>query len=190
MIAPVHSGVTDNRSRVAELIVSFEIIVLPHSCVASKNYINSNQEKEIKQMRPCLKAREIKKDIRGQLPVIDEVTFKEHFCAECPYYAGRIDKKARCMQRHCAWDDEDEIFSLVLKSMVPIIEEEFKKAEEKYLEAKRRKEVIYKMFADELREEQKKKDPCYSCAYSSHAPCIGFCYQQMTAHPVDPNEMS
>ena len=74
--------------------------------------------------------------------------------------------------------------------MVPIIEEEFKKAEEKYLEAKRRKEVIYKMFADELREEQKKKDPCYSCAYSSHAPCIGFCYQQMTAHPVDPNEMS
>ena len=57
------------------------------------------------------------------------------------------------MQRHCAWDDEDEIFSPALKSMVPIIEEEFQKAEEKYLEAKRRKEVIYKMFADELREE-------------------------------------
>ena len=140
-------------------------------------------------MRPCLKARDINKDIKGQLPVIDEVTFKEHFCAECPYYAGRIDKKARCMQRHCAWDDEDEIFSPVLKSMVPIIEEEFQKAEEKYLKAKRRKEVIYKMFADELREEQKKKDPCYSCAYNSHAPCIGFCYQQMTSHPVDPNEM-
>ena len=76
-------------------------------------------------MRPCLKARDINKDIRGQLPVIDEVTFREHFCAECPYYAGRIDKKARCMQRHCAWDDENEIFSPVLKNMVPILEAEF-----------------------------------------------------------------
>ena len=32
------------------------------------------------------------------------------------------------------------------------------------------------------------KNPCYKCAYNRHAPCIGFCYQQMTAHPVDPNE--
>ena len=145
--------------------------------------------KGITHMRPCLKARDINKDIKGQLPVIDEVTFREHFCAECPYYAGRIDKKARCMQRHCAWDEENEIFSPVLKSMVPIIEAEFKKAEEKYLEAKHRRDVIHKMFADELLQDQKKKDPCYRCAYNSHAPCIGFCYKQMTSNPVDPADV-
>ena len=182
MIAPVYSGVTDNRSRVAEEYVTF----LPHSCIARKNKVAIR--KGITHMRPCLKARDINKDIKGQLPVIDEVTFREHFCAECPYYAGRIDKKARCMQRHCAWDDENEIFSPVLKSMVPILEAEFKKAEEKYLEAKYRRDVIHKMFADELLQDQKKKDPCYRCAYNSHAPCIGFCYKQMTSNPVDPAE--
>ena len=42
--------------------------------------------------------------------------------------------------------------------------------------------------AAELLMERKKKDPCYKCAYNRNSPCIGFCYQQMTAHPVDPNE--
>lgn len=35
----------------------------------------------------------------------------------------------------------------------------------------------------------KKQDPCYRCAYGRGAPCIGFCYKQMTAHPKDYNEM-
>ena len=178
----MYSGVTDNRSRVAEEHITF----LLHSCVARDNKVAIR--KGITHMRPCLKARDINKDIKGQLPVIDEVTFREHFCAECPYYAGRIDKKARCMQRHCAWDDENEIFSPILKSMVPIIEAKFKKAEEKYHEAKHRRDVIHKMFVNELLQDQKKKDPCYRCAYNSHAPCIGFCYKQMTSNPVDPAE--
>ena len=74
-IAPVYSGVTDNRSRV----------------------------------KPYLKAEEIRKDIREQLPVIDKETFREHYCSECMYYAGRINKKARCMQRQCSWDKDDEL---------------------------------------------------------------------------------
>ena len=41
----------------------------------------------------------------------------------------------------------------------------------------------------ELLQDQKKKDPCYRCAYNSHAPCIGFCYQQMTSNPVDPADV-
>ncbi len=140
-------------------------------------------------MRPCLKAREIKKDIKEKLPIIDEFIFKEHFCSECPYYAGRIEKKARCMQQHCAWDDRREIFSPVLKEMIPIIEDEYLKIEEKFLEVKKRREIINKMFMDEMLRNQKKEDICNNCAYSSHAPCIGFCYQQMTSDPVDLNEM-
>ena len=75
-----------------------------------------------------------------------------------------------------------------LKRMIPILDEEYKQAEEQYLEAKRRKDAIHEMFAAELPMERKKKDPCYKCAYNRNSPCIGFCYQQMTAHPVDPNE--
>ena len=63
-------------------------------------------------------------------------------------------------------------------------------AEERYIDAKRRRDAVQEMFAEEIRMERRKKDPCYKCAYNRHAPCIGFCYQQMTAHPVDPNEKS
>ena len=38
-------------------------------------------------MKPYLKAEEIRKEIREQLPVIDEETFREHNCSECMYYA-------------------------------------------------------------------------------------------------------
>ena len=178
-IAPVYSGVTDNRSRVAEgnfchtLVLSVKI---------------SGKRKGDKQMKPYLKAEEIRKDIREQLPVIDEETFREHYCSECMYYAGRINKKARCMQRQCSWDKDDEFFALALKRMIPILDREYKQAEEQYLEAKRRKDAIHEMFAAELLMERKKKDPFYKCAYNRNSPCIGFCYQQMTAHPVDPNE--
>lgn len=61
-------------------------------------------------------------------------------------------------------------------------------AEERYIDAKRRRDAVQEMFAEEIRMERRKKDPCYKCAYNCHALCIGFCYQQMTAHPVDPNE--
>ena len=178
-IAPVYSGVTDNRSRVAEgnfchtLVLSVKI---------------SGKRKGDKQMKPYLKAEEIRKDIREQLPVIDEETFREHYCSECMYYAGRINKKARCMQRQCSWDKDDEFFAPALKRMIPILDREYKQAEEQYLEAKRRKDAIHEMFAAELLMERKKKDPCNKCAYNRNSPCIGFCYQQMTAHPVDPNE--
>ncbi|MDO4650256.1 MAG: hypothetical protein Q4B26_16575 [Eubacteriales bacterium] len=182
--APASAGATDNRSRVAEPVILSEAMVLPHSCVASRKMAN---RKGITHMRPCLEAKEIKREIKGQLPEIDELIFREHFCAECPYYAGREEKRARCMLKHCAWDVEEEIFSPILRRMIPVIEEEYVKAEEEYLELKRRKEIVHKMFEKELLREKRKKDPCYKCAYGKHAPCIGFCYKQMTSHPVDPN---
>lgn len=137
-------------------------------------------------MRECLKAKEINKEIRRELPVIDKVTFKEHFCMECPYYAGKVDKMARCMQKQCAWDDESETFSPALRKMIPLIEEEYEKAEQHFLEMKRQRAVLYKMFEKELYMERKMKDPCYNCSYGKNAPCIGFCYKQMTSKPVDP----
>ena len=61
-------------------------------------------------------------------------------------------------------------------------------AEERYIDAKRRRDAVQEMFAEEIRMERRKKDPCYKCAYNRNSSCIGFCYQQMTAHPVDLNE--
>ena len=118
-------------------------------------------------MKPYLKAEEITREIKEKLPVIDEETFREHYCSECLYYAERIDKKPRCMQRQCSWDQEEEHFAPVLRRMIPILDEECMQADSHGTQ---------------------KKDPCYKCAYNCHALCIGFCYQQMTAHPVDPNE--
>ena len=139
-------------------------------------------------MKPYLKAEEITREIKEKLPVIDEETFREHYCSECLYYAERIDKKPRCMQRQCSWDQEEEHFAPVLRRMIPILDEECMQAEERYIDAKRRRDAIQEMFAEAIRMERRKKDPCYKCAYNCHALCIGFCYQQMTAHPVDPNE--
>ena len=139
-------------------------------------------------MLPCLKAKEISKEIKGKLPVIDEETFKEHFCSICPYYAGRIEKVPHCMQARCAWDDDEERFSPVLMEMMPIFAEELQKTEEKYLNAKHKFDVIQLMFEQEVKEERRRKDPCYECAYGTHAPCIGFCYKQMTANPVEPSQ--
>ena len=99
-IAPVYSGVTDNRSRVAEGNFCHTLVLPVKIC---------GKRKGDKQMKPYLKAEEIRKDIREQLPVIDEETFREHYCSECMYYAGRINKKARCMQRQCSWDKDDEL---------------------------------------------------------------------------------
>ena len=130
-IAPVYSGVTDNRSRVAEGNFC-HTLVLPVK-------ISGKRKGDI-QMKPYLKAEEIRKEIREQLPVIDEETFREHYCSECMYYAGRINKKARCMQRQCSWDKDNEFFAPALKRMIPILDREYKQAEEQYLEAKRRKQ--------------------------------------------------
>ena len=147
-IAPVYSGVTDNRSRVAEGNFC-HTLVLPVKI--------SGKRKGDKQMKPYLKAEEIRKEIREQLPVIDEETFREHYCSECMYYAGRINKKARCMQHQCSWDKDDEFFAPALKRMSPILDREYKQAEEQYLEAKHRKDAIHEMFAAELLMERKKK---------------------------------
>ena len=160
-IAPVYSGVTDNRSRVAEGNFCHTLVLPVKIC---------GKRKGDKQMKPYLKAEEIRKDIREQLPVIDEETFREHYCSECMYYAGRINKKARCMQRQCSWDKDDEFFAPALKRMIPILDREYKQAEEQYLEAKRRKDAIHEMFAAELLMERKKKDPCYKCAYNRNSP--------------------
>lgn len=64
--------------------------------------------------------------------MIDEETFREHYCSECMYYAGRINKKTRCMQRQCSWDKDDEFFAPALKRMIPILDREYKQAEELY----------------------------------------------------------
>ena len=136
-------------------------------------------------MRPCLKARDIKKEFKADLPVIDAVIFKEHFCTECPYYAGRYEKTPRCMQKHCAWDDEEEAFSPVLLGLITVYEEELEKAEERYLEAQRKRDTVISMFEREMAEIRRRKDPCYDCPYGKASPCIGYCYKQMTANPVD-----
>ena len=44
------------------------------------------------------------------------------------------------MQRQCSWDKDNEFFAPVLKRMIPILDREYKQAEEQYLEAKRRKQ--------------------------------------------------
>ena len=98
-----------------------------------------------KQMKPYLKAEEIRKEIREQLPVSDEETFREHYCSECMYFAGRINKKARCMQRQCSWDKDDEFFAPAIKRMIPILNREYKQVEKQYLEAKRRKDAIHRV---------------------------------------------
>ena len=61
------------------------------------------------------------------------------------------------MQRQCSWDKDDEFFAPALKRMIPILDREYKQAEEQYLEAKRRKDAIHEMFATELLMERKKK---------------------------------
>ena len=75
-------------------------------------------------MKPYLKTEEITREIKEKLPVSDEETFREHYCSECLYYAGRIDKKPHCMQRQCSWDQEEEHFAPVLRKMIPILDEE------------------------------------------------------------------
>lgn len=108
-------------------------------------------------MKPYLKAEEITREIKEKLPVIDEETFREHYCSECLYYAGRIDKKPRCMQRQCSWDQEEEHFAPVLRRMIPILDEECMQAEERYIDAKRRRDAVQEMFAEEIRMERRKK---------------------------------
>ena len=122
-IAPVYSGVTDNRSRMAEGNFCHTLVLPVKIC---------GKRKGDKQMKPYLKAEEIRKEIREQLPVIDEETFREHYCSECMYYAGRINKKTRCMQRQCSWDKDEEFFAPALKRMIPILDREYKQAEELY----------------------------------------------------------
>lgn len=136
-------------------------------------------------MRPCIEAKDITREIRGQLPVIDEYKFSQRFCQHCPYYAGRINHVARCILKKCSWDTDEENFSPVLKKMIPILESEFKQASEKYKEAKRKNDLIKQMFARELEAQRRKKDPCATCSYRTHAPCLGFCYLQMTSNPSD-----
>ena len=34
------------------------------------------------------------------------------------------------MQRQCSWDKDDEFFALALKRMIPILDREYKQAEE------------------------------------------------------------
>lgn len=109
-------------------------------------------------MRPCLKERDIKKECKANLPIINPVTFREYFCTNCPYYAGRYEKGPRCMQKHCVWDDEAELFSPALLDLLPVFEEELQKAEAEYLEAKRRRDVIISMFKQEMEDIKKKKD--------------------------------
>ena len=108
-------------------------------------------------MKPYLKAEEITREIKEKLPVIDEETFREHYCSECLYYAGRIDKKPRRMQRQCSWDQEEEHFAPVLRRMIPILDEECMQAEERYIDAKRRRDAVQEMFAEEIRMERRKK---------------------------------
>lgn len=44
----------------------------------------------------------------------------------------------------------------------------------------------------EMQERKRKrtKDLCFGCPYGKAFPCIGFCYKQMTANPVEEEEES
>lgn len=61
------------------------------------------------------------------------------------------------MQRQCSWNQEEEHFAPVLRRMIPILDEECRQAEERYLDAKRRRDAVQEMFAAELLMERRKK---------------------------------
>ena len=61
------------------------------------------------------------------------------------------------MQRQCCWNQEEEQFAPVLRRMIPILDEECRQAEERYLDAKRRRDAVQEMFAEEIRMERRKK---------------------------------
>ena len=136
-------------------------------------------------MQPRIKANEVNKVIRMKLPVIDKKTFRHHYCKACLNYAGRDNGIPHCMLANCSWDDDKDIFSPVLREMLPLLEAEMKEAEARYAEAKRKYSIIKAMFAKEDAVIRRENDPCNNCNYSIGGPCIGFCYKQMTSHPVD-----
>lgn len=132
-------------------------------------------------MRERIANRQITKEIKGQLPVIDPERFAERACNFCPYYAGSFEKRPRCMMADCAWDDEGEHFHPLLRQMLPEFKSRMEKAEEKYREQKAAYELLLGMFEDELAQEELEEDECYNCCYGKCGPCIGLCYKELTA---------
>ena len=127
-------------------------------------------------MKPCIKANEIPRELKEMLTSIPYVLSEERFCTCCLYYAGKIGQARRCMVCRCAWDNEKVRFHPVLRTLLKNTRKEYREVEEKYLEKKKKVEILESMFAEEIAEEQRKKDKCYGCPYSREKPCIGICY--------------
>jgi hypothetical protein len=130
-------------------------------------------------MRERIANRKISKEVRGQLPVVPAVNFKERGCSYCPYYAGSYLKQPRCMMAVCGWDDEREIFHPILRQMLPELQEKMERAKAKYEEAKEDYDILLGMFAGEMQQEKLEQDRCYGCCYSKCGPCIGVCYKAL-----------
>lgn len=127
-------------------------------------------------MKPCIKAKDIPRELKAELPAIPRTLSEERFCTICPYYAGVAGRSRRCMVCTCAWDVKKERFHPVLKKLLKSAKKEKKIAEEKFMEIKKRVETLESMFAEEIAEEERKKDKCYGCPYGRVQPCIGICY--------------
>ncbi|MDO5392771.1 MAG: hypothetical protein Q4F24_17005 [Eubacteriales bacterium] len=130
-------------------------------------------------MREHILNKEITREIKAELPVIPREMIKERGCSYCPYYAGTFQKRPRCLLAECAWDNENERFHPALRKMLPEYETAMEKARVKYEERKKSYELLVSMFADELAQEERKKDECYGCVYGKCGPCIGICYKRI-----------
>lgn len=131
-------------------------------------------------MKPCIKAKEIPREMKAMLPEIPRELREERFCTFCPYYAGIYAGARRCMVRTCAWDNEKRYFHPALREFLNRTREVVIEAERKYMETKKRMETLESMFAEELAEEERKEDKCYRCPYGRALPCIGICYADLT----------
>lgn len=130
-------------------------------------------------MRERIMKKQITKEIRAQLPVIQPRMFRERGCSYCPYYAGSFNKQARCMMVNCAWDNVKERFHPLLRQMLPDFKARMEKAKERYEEEKTSYELLLSMFADEMKQEELEADECYGCCYGKGGPCIGVCYKAL-----------
>lgn len=130
-------------------------------------------------MRKCLNMKEIPREVKAMLPEIDSILYVERACSFCPYHAGLVGKKHRCMMQICSWDTEGEKFHPVLLQLKDRFDREVAKAEEKLAAAKACQDTLNVMFAKELAEQERREDPCYGCTYSKGGPCIGICYKKI-----------
>ena len=130
-------------------------------------------------MKKCLSSKDIPREVKAMLPIIDSEMYVERACSFCTYHAGLFEKKHRCMMKICSWDTEEEKFHPVLLQLKEKFDREVVRTEEKLSTAKTRQKTLNAMFEKELAEQERRKDPCYECHFSKGTPCIGVCYKKI-----------